>query len=38
MGMDYNLYKEKISNYNAFEIEKINKELFNFEKMVKVII
>jgi predicted Zn-dependent peptidase len=38
MGMDYNLYKEKISNYNDFQIENINKELFDFEKMVKVII
>jgi hypothetical protein len=36
--MDYNLYKEKISNYNDFQIENINKELFDFEKMVKVII
>jgi predicted Zn-dependent peptidase len=38
MGMDYGAYKQKISNYNDFQIENKEKEIFNFEKMIKVII
>jgi hypothetical protein len=38
MGMDYGAYKQKISNYNDFQIENKEKEVFNFEKMIKVII
>lgn len=37
MGMDYQSYKNIISNHEGFSQIKLNKDWFNFEKLIKVI-
>lgn len=38
MGLDYNVYKEKINNYNSLNLYNITKDRFNYEELVKVIV